>query len=64
MRTRKKVGKCNCGGTLWEYENIRHGSIVGSTVKCNKCGAGDIFGTGAEKKVKEVIKALATEEGW
>ena len=59
MARGKKVGKCYCGGNIMKYEKD---GFLGAGVKCNKCGAGDMFND--EKKLKKVIKALATEDGW
>jgi len=34
---RRKVRKCSCGGTIWEYEEV---GFLPKTRKCDRCGSG------------------------
>jgi len=56
----KKVGKCDCGGSLMKYEAE---GFLPQTVKCNRCGSGESFSESAgEKEIKKVIKAISRGE--
>ena len=59
----KKVGKCYCGGSIMKYESE---GFLPETVKCNRCGSGDIssaegFG---KQELKKIVKELGSEEGY
>ena len=59
----KTIGKCYCGGNIKQYPARNFIPIV---IKCDRCGGGDAFYEEEldHTKVKQLVKALGSEEGW
>lgn len=57
---RKYVGKCMCGGNLYEYEKQ---GFLPMAVKCDRCGSGESFSEkDNEQKIKRIIKDIQKGE--
>ena len=57
---RSKIGKCICGGTLYNYGKE---GFLPKTIKCDQCGVGESYDDRTtEKSIKEIVKLMQRGE--